>query len=97
MAKTAAERKRDQRERAKEATNISRIDVTCHVHTAKLLAAYADYHEVTMGEAVDKAAELLRASIPRDEMTAILRNAEARELLQRRKAAGDTRTGNLFD
>jgi hypothetical protein len=96
MAKTAAERKREQRERAKKITNINRLDVTCHVHTFKLLSAYADFHQMTLGEAVDKAAAVLREAISRAEMEAIWQNAEIRQQLRQHKEAGDTRTIPLF-
>lgn len=96
MAKTAAERKREQREREKSATNVGRLDVTCHIETVTRIGQYADFYGMTQSEVIEKAMAMLWGTLSPDELQAIARHADARAQLKLQRKAGDIHTLDLF-
>ena len=98
MAKTAAERKREQRTRQKREDTLRRVDAMTTYATVRKIASYADYHGMTVGETLTRAMTALWQSLPNDEIDAIWKQAEIREREERaRKLRADLTLQLPFD
>jgi hypothetical protein len=92
MAKTAAERKREQRKRQQGSYDRERLDVVMDARRLIQLRMYADYHGITQTEALERMIDGFSKSIPFDEKQKMWAHAEAKEQAERRQPAGDTKT-----
>ncbi len=95
MAKTAAERQAEYRQRAKDAGD-QRVNVIASADTVKRLRLFADFNEMTQAQALDEMVRLLWESIPADQIERMERHAVTLEERRRAKAQGDTKTLSLF-
>lgn len=96
MAKTAAERQAEYRERAKLAGD-ERINVIASKDTVKRLRLFSDFNEMTQAQALDMMIERLWQALSDDEIAAMERHAVTLEEKRRQKLAGDTATLSLFE
>ena len=96
MAKTAAERKREQRERERMTADRDRVDVVIGAKEVMFLKAFADYKGFSQGDVVEEMINTLWRSMSRDDERAMWAQAEEKREADRARRQGDTKTIPLF-